>query len=132
MRNIMFGYPNKEIEEVKKVDRLLRILDKERTGLKINKIRYDHKFDNDIIIKAKNLGYISFYNEDKNEYTESICDQNFCRITTEGSRTLNRYGGFENMLKYDRTGRRIAKSTLIVTIISFVFAFLSFMIGALR
>jgi len=104
----------------KEIDRLLRILDEDSNGFKTNQILDDYNIDKNIIRKAKNMGYIRFYNEDKSEYTEIIDNKYFCRITPDGSQALNRYGGFENILKYDRASRIMAISAIVISLSSLI------------
>lgn len=107
----------------KDVDKLLRLLDGDSNGVQLGQIIYDKNIDRSVIQKAKNMGYVRFFIEDRRECTDAFHDQFFCRITPEGSQTLNRYGGFENILKYDRKSRVIAKAALIVAIISAALSF---------
>lgn len=105
---------------LKDIDSLLRILDKDTYGLQCQQLINDHKITKKTIVKAKNMGYVQFYNESTHSTVDFISDTYYCRITEEGSRTLNRYGGFENILKYDRASRRVSYAALTIAIISLV------------
>jgi hypothetical protein len=116
----------------KDIDKLLRLLDENPYGIQLGQILYNKKIDRSVIRKAKNMGYVRLFNDDTNkECTDIIGDLNFCRITPEGSQTLNRYGGFENILKYDRKSRIIAKAALTVATISAALSFCALIITIL-
>ncbi|MDR1883721.1 MAG: hypothetical protein LBR26_13195 [Prevotella sp.] len=106
----------------KEIDRLLRLLDEDSYGIRTGQIIHDKKIDRSIIHKAKNMGYVRFYNEQLKEYTDVFNDSCFCRITGVGSQTINRYGGLEKIIEYDWWNRTLAIVAIAIAFCSLVAA----------
>lgn len=61
----------------KEIDRLLKILDNDSYGCKLGSLLNEKKINQSVIQKAKNMGYVRFYNEEQRQYMDFIHDQYF-------------------------------------------------------
>ncbi len=91
----------------KEIDRLLKELDGDDLGRTSNELQV--KFRLDAIKKAKSMGYIQYFDNEKRMYRNLYHESYYCQITPEGSKLLNVDGGLEKVIDEREKEKRVNK-----------------------